>query len=392
MHECCLSVYGAMFLEDIKNPIGLILVDAPSSEKTTVLSFFYPTDNEDDFMEQIVYKTDAFTPKSFVTHAANVKADKLDDIDLLPRIKDKIVVVPELAPIFSKREEDLMELIGILTRVFDGEGLQTDSGVRGRRGYKGEYFFTLMGATTPFDRRVWRVMGKLGSRLLFLTVQDGTSSESRHRKLIDQLTGEYDYGKKVEECRAANHRFMESTYRFYKGIKAVRWDRNRDDDRNWADKIALIAEFVARARSYVSVWGERDKYDFKIPVLERPIRLASILYNLARGHALLEGRASLSEADIRVAYEVGLSSMPYDHRQILSYLTESDNGEITASDIAGKLKVSTETARKIMETLSILNICTRIEKSGRYSITLIREFRRFTSPEFRELRFDQDSD
>ena len=47
-----------------------------------------------------------------------------------------------------------MELIGILTRVFDGEGLETDSGVRGRRGYKGEDFFTLMGATTPFDKRV----------------------------------------------------------------------------------------------------------------------------------------------------------------------------------------------------------------------------------------------
>lgn len=122
--DAALSVFGALLLEDLSHPLAINLQDCPSSWKTTVLDFFT--------IKGVTYRSDHFTPKSFVTHAANVKKEKLSEIDLLPRIKDKVLIVPELAPLFGVRKEDLLDNISILTRVFDGKGYLSDSGVQGR--------------------------------------------------------------------------------------------------------------------------------------------------------------------------------------------------------------------------------------------------------------------
>ena len=54
-----------------------------------------------------VYRSDRFTPRAFVTHAANVRAEQLAKMDLLPKLKNKVLVTKELAPIFRGREEEL---------------------------------------------------------------------------------------------------------------------------------------------------------------------------------------------------------------------------------------------------------------------------------------------
>ena len=36
-------------------------------------------------------------------------------------------MTPELAPIFSARDDDLLQLIGVMTRVVDGQGYENDS-------------------------------------------------------------------------------------------------------------------------------------------------------------------------------------------------------------------------------------------------------------------------
>jgi len=391
--ECCLSVFGAMFLKDIKNPIGLILVDAPSTEKTTVLNFFYPNSDKGDPVNKLVYVTDGFTPKSFVSHSANVKRNELEKVDLLPRIRDRIMIVPELAPVFSKREDDLTELIGILTRVFDGEGLETDSGVHGRRGYKGKYFFTLMGATTPLDKRVWKVMGKLGSRLIFLTVDVTVDTQEARDQLVSQLMSKDTYSSKVRDCQRAVHAYMSALYKNRGGFNSCDWDQTNPDDAVWIRKIAILADFVAKARSNVNIWREGDSYEFKIPVPERPIRLASILCNVARGHALLDGRDHLDASDMRVVYEIGMSSMPNDNRSVLSVLMDQDDGSLSVGSIEEILSVSPNTARRIMETLAILKIC-RLEGGGAshaQRISLASEFEELLSAEFKAYRFPREN-
>ena len=162
--EVCLSVVAQLLINDVSNPFALALVDVPSSGKTITLNFFSGID-------ELIYTTDNFTPAAFVSNASNVSRADLNKIDLLPRIQYKTMVVRELGAIFGAKDDDLIKSFGILTRALDGEGLETDSGTHGKRGYKGDYLFMFLGGTTPIPPRVFKVMGNIGSRLFFLSLR-----------------------------------------------------------------------------------------------------------------------------------------------------------------------------------------------------------------------------
>jgi hypothetical protein len=55
---------------------------------------------------------------------------------LVSSIKNKCFLTPELAPTFAARDEDLLALLGIMTRVLDGYGYESDTGAQGHRGYR----------------------------------------------------------------------------------------------------------------------------------------------------------------------------------------------------------------------------------------------------------------
>jgi hypothetical protein len=120
--EICASVFAQLLLNDVANPFALCLVDVPSSGKTITLNFFD--------VPGLAYTSDSFTPASFVSHASNVKREELARVDLLPRIRYRVMIVRDLAPIFGAKEDELLKTMGILTRALDGEGLRIDSGVQ----------------------------------------------------------------------------------------------------------------------------------------------------------------------------------------------------------------------------------------------------------------------
>ena len=101
MVDAALATYATLLLQDTKNPVAVIFVGGPSSGKTTVVDMF-KTHAE-------TYPSDQFTPKSFVSHSANVSRDRLASIDLLPRIRHKLLATPELAPIFRGKDDELRD-------------------------------------------------------------------------------------------------------------------------------------------------------------------------------------------------------------------------------------------------------------------------------------------
>ena len=186
--EAALSAAATLLLEDNSNPMALILEGVASSSKTTVLAFF-------DQAAPLAYRTDKFTTKAFVSHHAAAKKGSLAQVDLLPRIRHRVMITPELAPLFRGREEDLIDNFTTLTAVLDGHGLTTDSGTHGRRGYVGDYLFAWLGATTPLPSKTWRIMAQLGSRLFFWPMPDDDPTDE---ELDDAITGGMSYPESTD--------------------------------------------------------------------------------------------------------------------------------------------------------------------------------------------------
>jgi hypothetical protein len=100
--HAALSVMATLALKDRTKPLSVIF-EAPSGlGKTAVLKTLFPppiTDKSSNELKRLnkeiseyVYRSDKFTPKSFVSHAANIKTADLVKVDLLPRIVNKVLV------------------------------------------------------------------------------------------------------------------------------------------------------------------------------------------------------------------------------------------------------------------------------------------------------------
>ena len=141
--EFALSVKCVLNIKGNTLPFAGIILGPASSLKTVVVELFRECDH--------VFYTDNFSARAFVSHNSSVKRDELEKIDMLPKIKDKLFLTPELAPTFAQREDELMQTLGIMTRILDGHGYESDTGAQGHRGYYGEYMFSWIGA----DRRYY---------------------------------------------------------------------------------------------------------------------------------------------------------------------------------------------------------------------------------------------
>lgn len=351
--EICLSVICQLLIKDIANPFAVILVDVPSAGKTITLNFFAE-------IEELAYATDKFTPASFVSNAANVKKDKLPEIDLLPRITNKTLIVRDFATVFSKRDDDLNELLGMMTRILDGEGFNSDSGIHGKRHYDGEHLFMLLGASTPIPPKVWKMMGSLGSRLFFLNLN---STDKTEDELADQL-GNTTYKAREKACKAATTRLLQTLWA--NNSEGIEWESYKDE-RTLKLIIARCARLLASLRGVVSTYneyGDNGKLEAShtTPIIEKPDRINQLLYNLCRGHALASGRAQINEEDVRLAIELAIESAQTERAKLFNALLAA-GGELGTADVMQLLNCSRPTAHKEMERLRILKLCTLTQEN-----------------------------
>lgn len=379
--EVGLSIIAQLLIREITNPFALVLVDVPSAGKTITINFFSEID-------ELTYASDKFTPASFVSNASNVKKEKLQEIDLLPRLKYKMFLLRDLSTIFSKREDDLNECLGLLTRVLDGEGLNTDSGIHGQRQYVGEYLFMILAGSTPIPPRVWKMMGNLGSRLFFLNIG---SKEKSEEELAEQLTT-LAYKEKEKICRTATKNFLYTLWDKY--ADGVEWDKAADKQENKLI-IARCAQLLAKLRGVLNVWKERwvdgEEYGYNPPTIEKPDRINQLFYNLCRGHALVSGRTQIDQSDLKLIIELAIDSAPPTRAKLFRTLLES-NGVMKTSEVEDALQCSKPTALKEMETLKILGICNITQDSygevgePEKTLNLSDSFKWFLSDECKTVR------
>jgi hypothetical protein len=340
--EACLSACATLLLKDNVNPVTMIIVGPPGTGKTTVTDMFQGATFAG---KALCYRTDKFTKASFVSHSAQATEKELKSIDLLPKIQNKVLVTPELSPIFRGKHDELVEIFSIITRVLDGQGLTTDSGTHGRRGYEGEYIFTWLGATTPFDTKAWEVMAQLGSRLFFLVL--ATEDSATLADLVASLHEDVPYSLALQECKQVVGDFLSDLFRSYNGPRQVEW--------HWTTNAPCLLERIGRFAMLLAQMRTPYKPD-ENPLHESPRRANVILYNLARGRALIHGRQVLKQDDLPRVAQIALSSMPSHRRAMWKAMAQNQGQPLTAKQVSQALDVSPNTAQDRMREMAWLGV------------------------------------
>lgn len=418
--EFCLAVKSILNIEDITLPFMGVILSAPASMKTLIIQLFrkYPGS----------FYSDNFTANSLVSHNSALTEERLQQVDMLPKLKDKLVLTPELAPIFTSKEDDLQKILGIITRILDGHGFESDSGAQGHRQY-GDTMFVWIGAAVEIPFRVWKVLGSLGHKIYFLRPQLFEKTTEQ----LKQIAKTNDFGVKFREIEEALLDYLKhfdaapenllQTQSDKNGIIKIRWNHELEGEQDKATGyIAEVAKLLAHLRGsvYISeakpttktsrrydsnnneereqqhqddnsnlVQIEGQDYDTGLPIIEDPSRAVILLRNLAIGHAISQGRDSIGLQDIPIVIKVALSTAMISRVKVLDLLLKN-RGELKTSDITKGLRVSEPTARRTMREFYALGIAETSAISG-YSnaelkITLNSEYDWFKNQDFEKLR------
>jgi hypothetical protein len=391
--EFALSIKTILNIKNCTLPFAGILLGPPSSLKTVIVELFKRWKN--------VYYTDSFTARTFVTHYSGIKEEQLKKIDMLPKIKDRLFLCSELSPTFMKKEDELNEIIAILTRILDGQGLWSDSGSCGQRGYEGEYMFTWVGCAVDIPYRAHKLMASIGPKLYFLRLPRTNKTEE---ELIATLDKD-DFISKVSKIRTA---LLDYLGWFYKcpiseidaqeqpvirqnNLIKIQWDNEKDD--KYAKRIiARIGLLLAHLRGVVPTWETRGTqgldYAYATARIEDPQRAVTQLRNLARGHALMQGRNWITIEDLPLPIKVVLSTASIDRTNIFRLLIAGD-GKLTTTRIMKSLNTTAPTALRIMAELKAVELVDMEEpeyETEQKEITLKQEFDWFLTDEFKELQ------
>ena len=229
------------------------------------------------------FYTDNFTARSFVSHSTAVASDEeLREMDLLPKIKGNLFLTPELSPMFTSKEEDLNSLLGIITRVADGEGYSSDSGAHGHRGYDEEIMFTWTGAAVDIPYKVYKVLSNLGARMYFFRME---FEEMTEVQLLNHACHDSEYKARVNEIRNALFDYLKwfEISPVMDPKHKVKWD-SANNSNDALKYIVRMADLLSHFRCIAQVWETRDTqgsdYNYSVSQRESPTRAITHLKNL----------------------------------------------------------------------------------------------------------------
>lgn len=372
--EFALSVKSILSIQDCTLPFIGIILGPPSSVKTVTIELFRGSGH--------TFYTDNFSPKSFVSHNTTVARDKLSNVDLLPKIKNKFFLTPELSPTFSKRYEELIEILGIITRIADGHGYESDTGAQGHRGYSGEYMFTWIGAAVDIPHKVHKLFGTLGPKLYFIRLNN--KKNVSEQKYLEKIKNADRFKENINQIRAVLDDYLEwfnihpcntctekeiisktkdSEINIDQNtLVKIKWDSDSDSDHALVC-IVRLAKLLAHFRGVIPTWETRDTqgsdYAYTFATIEEPERAITQLKNLARGHALSQGRNFITMNDIPLIVNVVLSTASRERVKVFEHLL-TNNGLTDTSRILEDLKTTRPTALRTMTEFVALEIVDKI--------------------------------
>lgn len=317
---------------------------------------------------------------------------------MLPKIRYKMLLTPELAPIFSANEDELLENIGIITSILDGKGYTSDSGAHGQRGYFGNYMFVWVGAAVDIPYRVHKLLSSLGPKLYCFRLPFADPSDE---EVEFGMNEKFEIKRREVQEAIINYLICFETCPLLiedpeTRLPKIKWDSSKNDPAARKYLVKLV-RLLGRLRCHVEIWSQRQpgeheysEYGYAIPNPEDPTRAGTSFYNLARGCALKLGRNYISIEDIHIAIKVALSTASQERIAVLNLLLKKKGGAVTVSTIANALSMSKSTALKTMTELKAVGIAeletVSLGGNDTQQIRLQNEFKWIYEDEFLKLR------
>ena len=251
-----LSVKTTLNIEGNKLPFIGIVLYKPSSLKTTFIEFFRPYPQ--------TFFSDTFTPSAIISHNPSLTEEQLQENDMLPKMKNTLVLTPELSSLFTVDVDNLTRTLGIIVRLADGDGLESDSGAHGHRGYPPTKFAWL-GAAVEISPKIWTLLSQLGFKIYFLRPNFKEKSIEDLVKIIEDPhnnsknkeieTALLEYLKTFDAAPKTDFSHIDEN-----GIVKIKWNYNliqdfksKKEQRKILEYISNIAKLLSRLRGTVYV-------------------------------------------------------------------------------------------------------------------------------------------
>src|SRR5215204_164649 len=397
--EFAISVRAILHIRNINLPFIAVVLGPPSSFKSVAVDMFEGA--------RYAFPTDDFSAKAFVSHNSGVSDEQLAKIDLLPKIVNKMFLVPELSPLFTTKDDELANVFGIITRIADGKGYVSDTGAKGHRGYRGRMMFVWLGAAVDIPHKIHKMLSNLGPKLYFLRLPAMSETENDLLQLLKQD----DFRQRLHAVNDALYDYLE----YFESCPKMepdpevgnipRIDMNAADERQDDAQryIIRLAELLAHLRGSVATWETEGTqgldYAYSTPYIENPKRAIQQLFNLARGHALSQGRNHITiEDDLPLIVKVVISGAASIERvRVFNTLLSKRGGcYMTVTDVLEATKTSDTTAKRVMAEFTALGLVDLIRLGERadgspdpnteIQIKLRDGFGWFLTDEFRNLK------
>jgi len=318
------AIYSALGAHFLPGPtVWPMLVGPPGSMKTDVLNTLSAPAK--------VHFVDQITPNTFISGQIQ-NGRKGPPPGLLHRIgASAIIVCADFSTLLSINRNVRASIFADLRRIYDGH-LHKEFGTADSpqlREWRGR--ITFMAAVTEDIDRHHGAFQALGERFVMIRWNRPGGVDAALRAM------KQDHAVAAGSLRYAAEQLMRS---FPKGL-------DPEIPEEMYQKIAALGEFAVRGRTPIPRKGN-SKTIVLIPQPESATRLPQQLCQLAKGSAMIGGRAVATEEDYRIARRAALDCIPAMRRKVLDVLIA--DGDVSDAH----LPASTE--QYVTEDLEVLGL------------------------------------
>ena len=310
------------------DPVWLLLVGPSGGGKTELLNMFIGSNHCQSISK--------FTKNTLLSGYTNLAPGH----DLLFKIKDKLVIIKDLAPILEMGKDEQREIFSDLRDAYDGY-VSKSWGTGQTTTWEGK-FGLIAAATDAVDQRS-KLFGELRER--FIRVNLLTDSKAQTAFAMRRIGSEERFRAELKELGKG----------FLDHYQKVSLTQSPVASSEVIDRISRLGVLIAQLRT--PVIRNHSKQIEVFPNAEVGTRLSKQLMRLAQSSALLyESPEVNGMADYRLALRVAVDSIPKKRMKLISGLLEGESG---ASRISEVTSIPNSTVQYELEDLRMLGLITK---------------------------------